>query len=169
MLIYLDACAIIEAREKTTDASQALANLMIEAFEAGTMLRTCKLSLMEVLVGSFRGINAADEATRSENRSLHDWYVGNLVPDGHFIKTLAIDAGVLRMAAWLRAQIDSLKPPDAIHIASASLAGCRYFVTGDARLTRAIARLRAISPDVAFESIGLDETELRALAEQITE
>ncbi len=169
MLIYLDACAIIEAREKSTIAGQALANLMIDAFEAGTMLRTSELSLLEVLVVPVRGLDAPDEETRLESKTVHDWYVRNLVASGRLIKTLAIDATILRKAAWLRAQIGSLKPPDAIHIATALAAGCRYFVTGDTRLTSAISRCRSLLADVVLEIVETNEGQLSTLAERISE
>lgn len=167
MLIYLDACAIIEAREKATAAGQALANLMIDAFETGTILRTCELSLLEVLVGPLKNIGASDEEASRESQTVHDWYVRNLVPDGRFVKTLPADATVFRQAASLRAAIGSLKPPDAIHIAAASTAGCRIFVTGDERLTRAIQRYRQLSGELELEIVALDAEQLNALAERI--
>ncbi|WP_420102014.1 type II toxin-antitoxin system VapC family toxin [Bosea sp. (in: a-proteobacteria)] len=170
MLIYLDACAIIEAREKFTPAGQSIANLMIDAFNGDTLLRTCELSLLEVLVRPLHDIESPDAQIRSESGALRDWYTRNLVSDGLFLKTSAIDAETLRTAAWLRATASrdhsgSLKAPDAIHFASAVLAGCSHFVTGDERLSNAIARHVEGS---RIEIVALDDAAIDELAKRIT-
>jgi predicted nucleic acid-binding protein len=170
MLIYLDACAVIEAREKFTPAGQAIANLMIDAFEGDTLLRTCELSLLEVLVRPLQDIESPDSQIRAEGRALHDWYMRNLVSDGRFLRTCAIDTETLQTAARLRAtasrnQSGSLKTPDALHFASALLAGCGHFVTGDERLSNAIARHGEGSK---IEIVALDEVAIGELAKRMT-
>lgn len=169
MLTYLDACAIIEAREKDTDAGEALANLMIDAFEVGTMLRTCELSLLEVLVGPLQNAHLSDQQAQSESRALRDWYMRNIVSDGRFLKTLPVNTAVLTTAASLRAdakrdQSGSLKTPDAIHFAAALEAGCGCFITGDERLAHAISRHEAGS---RLNVVALDEPAITALSKRI--
>jgi predicted nucleic acid-binding protein len=167
MLIYLDACAIIEAREKLTDAGQSLSNIMIEAFERRVALRTCELSLLEVLVYPITGLRSPNVEVRNDSKELHDWYVRNLVPNGRFIDTISISTQVLASAATLRSQTPSLKAPDAIHLAAAQISRCSHFITGDDRLMKSIARHRAQDPLFKIETVELDCFKLDALAEAI--
>lgn len=164
MLIYLDACAIIEAREKFTPAGQAIANLMIDAFEGDTLLRTSELSLLEVLVRPLQDIHSSEPQASLESRAVRDWYTRNLVTNGRFLRIAAIDTNILQTAARLRAdasrdQSGSLKTPDAIHFATALLTGCSHFVTGDERLSKAITQHAEGSSIeiVALEDAAIDE------------
>ena len=52
------------------------------------------------------------------------------------LKLLPLDPDVLREAARLRAAIIGLRTPDALHAATALLAGCTLFLTNDAGFRR---------------------------------
>jgi predicted nucleic acid-binding protein len=54
---------------------------------------------------------------------------------------------VLREAANLRARWPGLKSPDAIHLATAALHDCGWFVTSDARLA-VMAEFNYLNPDI---------------------
>lgn len=140
-LIYLDACALIDAREKSTPESQALVNLIAQASGADTPFITSDLSLVEVLTKPIQGL--MDQTPERENptkRADHDWYLGNLIPDGLLFRTRPLHRDILLQAAIMRARNPSLKTPDAIHAATAYHFGCTHFVTGDTRLMRSIER-----------------------------
>lgn len=169
-LIYLDACAIIDAIEKPTAEGQALINLIVEGAGTDTPFITSDLSLAEVLVDPIRGlIDRAATDENPESRFHHDWYVGNLTPDGLLIQTRAMDRDILVQAAVMRARVQSLKVPDAIHAATAYRFNCTHFVTGDAKLIRGIQRDPAwsISPR-RFNFVTLSVDALDALRNELT-
>ena len=58
-----------------------------------------------------------------------------------------MDENVADRAAELRADYPVLKLPDAMHIATAMLAGCDAFVTGDVRLSIVSARIAVLTLD----------------------
>lgn len=139
--IYLDACAIIDALEKSTAEGQALINLIAEGAGDNTPFITSDLTLAEVLVEPIRGLIDRDPTNEDPaSRFHHDWYAGNLTPDGLLIQTKAMDRDILMQAAIMRARVRSLKIPDAIHAATAFRFNCTHFVTGDASLMRGIQR-----------------------------
>jgi predicted nucleic acid-binding protein len=143
-LIYLDACALIDAREKSTPESQALVNLIAEGPGSATPFITSDLSLVEVLTKPIQGlIDRTPEREDSTKRADHDWYLGNLIPDGLLFQTKPLHRDILLQAAIMRARTPSLKTPDAIHAATAYHFGCTHFVTGDTKLMRSIERDQA--------------------------
>lgn len=140
-LIYLDACALIDAREKSTPESQALVNLIVEVSGTETPFITSDLSLVEVLTKPIQGlIDRTPDREDPIRRADHDWYLGNLVPDGLLLRTRPLHRDILLQAAIMRARTPSLKTPDAIHAATAYQFGCTHFVTGDTKLVRSIER-----------------------------
>lgn len=168
-LIYLDACAIIDAIEKPTPEGQALINLLAEGSGTETPFITSDLSLVEVLVEPIRGlIDRAPTNEAPQSRFHHDWYVGNLLPDGLIIQTKPMDRDILLQAALMRARVRSLKAPDAIHAATAYRFNCTHFVTGDTKLVRAIQRDPAwsISPR-RFSFVALNVEALDALRNEL--
>ncbi len=139
--IYLDACALIDTREKNTPESQALVNLIAKGAGADTPFITSDLSLVEVLTKPIQSlIDRTPEREDPVQRGHHDWYVTNLIPDGLLFNTRPLHRDIMVKAAILRARTPSLRTPDALHVATALFFGCTHFVTGDTRLITAIVR-----------------------------
>lgn len=104
-LIYLDACVLIDAREKQTPEAQAIVDLLAVDLAAEAPFVTSDLSLLEVLVRPIRGLVDRFPAHEdAEARSSHDWYRDNLTPDSPLIRTLPVTRDVLIQAAIMRAR-----------------------------------------------------------------
>lgn len=168
-LLYLDACALIDAREKSTPGSRALVDLIAEGSGTETPFITSDLTLLEVLTKPNQGlIDRTPDREDPASRANHDWYLKNLVPDGLLFRTMPLHREILLHAAIMRARIPSLKTPDAIHAATAHHFGCTHFLTGDAKLMRGMERDAAwlMSPD-RFTFVQLTATALDALRTEL--
>lgn len=96
---------------------------LFQALEVGLLQAvTSTVTLLETLV----------LPVRKENWTLADRYE-EILTDSRGVELVAIDLGLLRAAAHVRAAT-GMKTPDALQIASAQSAGCRVFVTNDNRL-----------------------------------
>jgi len=116
---YLDTSTVIYAFEgasKFANLQPGLLDLLDDELMTAV---TSELTLLEVLTGPRKAGNLLLETT----------YRDFLTPSPVTL-TEAIDNSVLEKALDLRAQ-HGLKTPDAIHIATGLLAGCRLFVTRD--------------------------------------
>lgn len=121
--IYLDANVFIAAYE-TQGARSDHAWWILEAVEDGHFVAmTSELTLAEVLVVP---IQEGDDDLVGSYQSV--------IATGDSLEVAAVDRNILKEAATLRAMRRSLKLPDAIHVATARLAGCRYIVSDDRRL-----------------------------------
>ena len=108
--VYLDTVAVIYAVERHP-LFFGLLRPLLAAVQAGQLdLATSELTLMETLVGPLRAGNAALAAA----------YEGFFQQSG--VRLLPVSQTALRAAAQLRADT-KLRTPDAIHLASATLAG----------------------------------------------
>ncbi len=108
-----------------------------EAVAAGTTQAiSSELTLMETLVMPLRN---GDAALQSSREAL--WQQANTL-------LIPITQDILREAARLRATIPALKTPDAIHAATALVAGCALFVTNDLGFKRIPGLPLAILDDV---------------------
>lgn len=168
-LIYLDACALITAREKVTPESQALVNLIAEGAGAETPFITSDLALVEVLTKPIQGlIDRTPDREDATKRADHDWYLGNLVSDGLLLRTKPLQRDILLQAALMRARTPGLKTPDAIHAATAYHFGCTHFVTGDTKLVKSIERDEAwLNSGRRFNFVGLTVAALDALRAEL--
>lgn len=137
---YLDACVIIDLREKANAANQLgrTPGLLRELFGWATRgwctVMTSELSLAECLVEPLR-VGAGERSDAEEARRLAAWY-RQAIAAGGAIPALPITPRVLERASALRARHRSIKLPDAIHLASAELAGAEALISRDSRITR---------------------------------
>lgn len=117
--VYVDANIVIRLIEVGDDEIRSF----VEHLQArdGEMI-TSELTLTEVLVAPLR--KADDGLIRHYEAFLQSGGGVSMVP---------ISRAILRRSAELRARFRD-KTPDAIHVASAEAAVCRFFVSGDKRL-----------------------------------
>jgi predicted nucleic acid-binding protein len=124
--IYIDANVFIAAFE-TRSARSDHAWWILRAIEADEFVAvTSELTLAEILVGPMR--DGDDE--------LVDHYC-DILASGDGLEVAAVDRKVLIEAAMLRSMTRSLKLPDAIHVATGRLRGCRFIISDDRRLPSA--------------------------------
>jgi predicted nucleic acid-binding protein len=137
--VYIDANILIYIVEGNKALAPELTRI-IAALDAGVLRAvSSELTLAEVLIGPLRtndlALSAAYKAVLTSGRSL---------------QSLPVSGAVLERSAAIRCNsITSL--PDAIHLATAELAGCRYFLTEDRQL-RVRPPLLAVGP-VALDAL----------------
>ena len=107
---------------------------------ANGTLATSTLSLAEILVHPLR-------------KGAHDT-VESYIERFQRLELIAFDATCSLYFAEIRARHSSVKPPDAIQLASARRAGCDWFLTNDSRLS-ALA-IPGIGRCASFESFPID-------------
>jgi len=117
-LVYVDAQILIYTVERHPQYLEALLPLWQASRDDRLEIITSELSVLEVITGPMR----------KGNQILIDAYEEFLT--GTEIRLVPIDMQILRNAARLRAET-SLRTPDAIHAATAALAGCDTFITND--------------------------------------
>jgi predicted nucleic acid-binding protein len=123
--LYLDANIVIYAFENTDEISERLRSLIAAASSPQhRFLATSELTLAEIVVVPLR----------NGNRRLIDIYESITIGNS-FVYVGTVSREVLWLAAILRSKHRQLRLPDAIHIATAMLFGCDYFLSGDLRLS----------------------------------
>lgn len=131
--VYVDANAWIYAREM--DAKWDELRAFLDCARTGAWkLVTSELSLAETLVWPIRN---RDRRAQSEFR-------GHFQNAPHLVM-VPLSRAILVEAATLRAT-RALEMPDAIHAATAKIARCSHFLTGDEELARAV-HLPMLRPD----------------------
>lgn len=135
MKVYLDAnffIRFVEGREVE------LHHFFMVAVEAGFEFVTSELTLLETLAG----------ADRSNDPKLAAVYETILAPGDALLEVRAIDRSILRLAAIGRRPPGN-KTPDAIHVATASEAGCTIFLSSDHKI-----RVPDGMRKIALEDVG---------------
>jgi predicted nucleic acid-binding protein len=116
--VYVDAQILIYTVERFPQYFDVLL-LLWQASKGGQLeVVTSELSILEVMTGPMK----------TGSQHLIQAYEGLIM--GTEIGLIPIDSQVLLDAARLRAET-SLRTPDAIHVATAILAGCQTLVTND--------------------------------------
>lgn len=138
MRLYVDSNVCIKAMEGT-GAVYSFCGLVLRP-RSHVRLYCSELALSEVLVGPFKKRNESIDGPVASG------FVRLLSADGP-LTVVPIDRDVLISAARARAEVPSIKLPDAIHLATATLSNCTHFVTGDQRLLAA-ARHAFIPVDI---------------------
>lgn len=125
---YLDSNVIIYAFEGAEPAAlRSLRALFADLASGATGARTSLLTRAEVLVRPLR--ERQDELAAAYRE---------LLSGTRDVAVQPIDAAVVDRAAALRASHHALHLPDALHLATAVLCRCRYFVTSDKRLPASV-------------------------------
>lgn len=119
-VIYADTQVFIYAVEKHPVYAPLLRPLWHETQSGRLEVVSSELALMETLVAPLRN---GDGALAAAYERMFQCAGIRLIP---------ITSTVLREAAQQRARHKSLRAPDAIHAATASLAGCVLLLTNDA-------------------------------------
>jgi predicted nucleic acid-binding protein len=135
--VYVDTSAVIYRVERIEPYLTASLPLW-DALDAGqAQVATSELTLLEVLVKPLRDGNL------SLATLYHTVLLGTVGLNCH-----PVSRAVLESAARLRAA-QHLKTPDAIHAASALVAGCTLFVTNDPAFRKVIGLNVAVLSEVA--------------------
>ncbi len=117
--IYLDTSVVVYTAQRNPAYAIALRPLWEAVLALRNELVTSELTVLECLVAPYR----------LKDNALEDDYERFFSTSG--LRIQAIDRDVLRHAARMRADHQPLKVPDAIHCATAILAGCASFLTND--------------------------------------
>lgn len=144
--LYWDANAFITLVENGGPVSERLGELLERAFDEEITIVTSELTLAELLVRPLR----EDNADRV-------YVYRDLLEAVGTIEALSISRDVLLATAQIRADHRSVRLPDAIHIATAEIARCSHFLSGDLRLP--------VRP--AFNKVDLDIALLDQLLAQL--
>ena len=132
-LVYIDTVTLIYTVERYLSYWPLLEPLWRAAHSGTIEIVSSELILMEALVGPLK----------SGNTALEQVYEQAML--GTQMRLLPVSRPILREAARVRATT-RLKTPDAIHAATARLAGCVLFVTNDAGF-RGVASLPLVILD----------------------
>ena len=117
--VYLDTNPLIYLTEGNPAFKASIEKLFVQFDKAQAQFVTSELALTEVLVHPLRNHD-------TELVAIYERLFDTLV------QPLPVSREVLIYAAQLRADTPSLRMPDAIHIATATLAKADAFVSGDA-------------------------------------
>lgn len=117
-VVYLDANILIYLAEGAVEYQDAVEAQLRTLGAVSPRFITSELSLAEVLVHPLRTNNKALIAVYEELFA-------------SFVRSETVSREVLYLAAQLRADTPSQRMPDAIHVATATLAGAEVFLTGD--------------------------------------
>jgi predicted nucleic acid-binding protein len=120
--VYVDANILIYIVEGNTALASELKQI-VEALDAGVLRAvTSELTLAEVLIGPLR----------TRDQDVADTY-RSLLRSSKVLRTVPVSAAILERSAVIRCNsMTSL--PDAIHLATAEWAGCKYVLTEDRQL-----------------------------------
>jgi predicted nucleic acid-binding protein len=119
--VYVDSNVLIALLEPTIPEAGGLATFLSALADKHSIL-TSEITLGEVLVAPLR----------VGDRELVETYMDLPEPGGP-IEVVPVNQRIVLEAAALRAR-SSMRLPDAIHVATASIAGCSAFLSLDKRL-----------------------------------
>ena len=122
--VYVDTQSVIYVVEKHPLYAPLLQSLWNTVHGSAVAVITSDLTLMECLVMPLRNSDTV----------LHSDFENVLLHSDIFLHPISRD--ILLESARLRAVIPSLRTPDAIHAATATVSGCSQFITNDAGFRR---------------------------------
>jgi len=135
-VVYIDTAPLIYSVEKHPEYESSLRPLWAASKSGEIQVITSELALLETLVGPLKHGDSALANVYTELLTATE------------MRLLPITLGVLRDAARLRADTN-MKTPDAIHAATALVAGRDFFVTNDGGFRRVASLSVVILSEVA--------------------
>ena len=131
--VYLDTDGLLDLVTPMSPQDRTdLHEISLALDEGGLAFVTSELTILESLVHAVR--------TGDRNR---ETLLRRFLTPGSFVATVPVTLDIIEDALLLRANFN-LRTPDAIHVASGMQAGCRVFLSKDAKWRRAGATL--VSP-----------------------
>lgn len=121
--VYLDTNIFIYALNGFSTYESTLVDLFNAVESGGVLAVTSELTLAELLIVPFRHGNAEEEKR-----------CRMILRPQPYLSLFPVSSDVLERMARLRAGLPAMRTPDAIHTATAQLAGCDLFLTNDRRL-----------------------------------
>ena len=121
--IYLDTNIIIYAMEGYPEYVSSLSSLFAAIDEGKLVAVTSELTLAESLV----------KPMMDDNAHLQNIYLES-IQSSDSLSVIPVNRQILIEAARLRAKSDMLNLPDTIHLATAHVHQCDFFLTNDKRL-----------------------------------
>jgi predicted nucleic acid-binding protein len=123
-LVYIDSDIIIYSVETHPAYWPTLQPLWAAARAGALSIVSSELALMETLIGPLRSgdtvlLTAYEQVFQSPE-----------------VRLLPVSQAVLREGARLRAASSALRTPDAVHAATATIAGCTMFLSNDVGFRR---------------------------------
>lgn len=155
--IHLDTNAAILLVEGDGPLRDLMRNLTSKASSRpSAILSTSALTISELLV---KPLGDGDMRLVEVYRA---W--GSGLP---WLQIVPVASSILDTAAQLRARRNSLKLPDAIHVASALAVATTHFLTDDQGISSSVTNSSSKEPDL-FEVCRLDARSLTSLIESLT-
>lgn len=130
-IISLDTNIFIYALKKNDPKHEAAKNLLEQIKEVKPMAFISVLLIEEFLIHVYK-----------QNREKDIPAILDFITLGGLCNVVDVNRQIAMSAAKLRALHTSLRTPDAIHLASATLAGAKVFITTDKRLPEKVGRLK---------------------------
>ena len=158
--VYLDTNAIIAIMESPPSDGAGIQDFWKQQSDRKpTRFHTSELSLAELLVIPYRSADTA----------LVEFYL-QLFSDQDILAVHGVNRPILDVAAVIRSR-RRMKLPDAIHLATASVAKCSYFVTFDTGIADLGADHHPFLEDVALSPVQVvhaDEASLLELSKALS-
>ena len=122
--VYFDANIFILMFEKKNATARQLSNLLASNWNKNPpLVVTSDLTFAETLVHPYR------QKDEQLIQIYENWSISN-----PYLEVMPITREILNYASVLRADYKSLRLPDAIHLSTAFLSECTYFLSEDRRL-----------------------------------
>lgn len=144
VLIYVDANVFVAAFESDPATAAPARDLFRAAKDQPYELVTSELTIAEVLAPASAPNSLSPREKLEIYRTILLW--------SNSIRLVPVTRAVLLSSATIRAD-HRQKLPDAIHVASALQANCRYFCSSDRDSRRLPSPLKAVPPDEAGVSL----------------
>ena len=147
--LYLDSCIFIAGFETSGPIAASVRRLLKALATKPGVAVTSELTFAEVLAPTKRIVMTVAERTNI--------YVP-LIDEGGFIRAIPVSRSILMRTTTLR-QDHPQRLPDALHIATALEARCRFFMSSDRdanRLPDCLRRVTPTSPDIDLVLAAID-------------